>query len=135
MVKNGICSVLNKYGVHHRTISCKIGRKMKDEDTAKNHTADPVGMGRKSCQYNYIFLYWKLKYSFIGMIFWPCSLDHLYAFGAISSSSILQCYLYRYNLFTYMASTENSSVGTTITLCGEDSQIKKLLKNTILLSL
>ena len=57
------------------------------------HTSDPVGMGRKMRQYNYISV---LKYtnSCTGMTFCPCGLDQLYVFGAISSSSILRPILY-----------------------------------------
>ena len=57
------------------------------------HTADPVGMGRKSRQYNYIPV---LTYSCTGMTFCPCRLDRLYVFGAMSSSFI--CVLIQLNL-------------------------------------
>ena len=62
---------------------------MEDEDIAPNTygTGDPVGMGRKARQYNYIpvikyRLYWH-DYSHL------CSLDQLTASGAESSSNIL----------------------------------------------
>ena len=43
-------------------------------------TADPVCMGRKSCQYNYIS---GQEYSCIGMTFCPYRLNQLYASSAI----------------------------------------------------
>ena len=62
---------------------------MEDEDIAPTtYTADPVGMGRKSC------LFTILEYSVLVRY----RLDLLDIFGAISSSSILRAHLYTTSL-------------------------------------
>ena len=59
---------------------------MEDKDNAPNiHTADPVGMDRKSRQYNYIPV---LKYSCTGMTACPHRLDRLLVQWPIDDSKI-----------------------------------------------
>ena len=81
---------------------------MEDEDIAPYvyvHTANPVGMDRKSRQTNCIPV---LKYSCTGMTFCPCRLDQLLVFGAISLSSILRPILF--TTYYSMGQTFNSLV-------------------------